>query len=69
VKHIVSVHLSMGAYSKRFEAELRRQNHVTPKNYLDYLSTYKSNLGAARTKNAAQYNRLDGGLIKLNEVP
>lgn len=65
VQHIVNVHMSVNQYSVKFEQELRRQNHVTPKNYLDYLNTYIKNLSQARAKNRAQYERLDGGLRKL----
>ena len=40
VEHVVHVHLSVGQYSKEFLAKLRRINHVTPKNYLDFINTY-----------------------------
>ena len=40
VEHVVHVHLSVGTYSKEFQEKLRRINHVTPKNYLDFISTY-----------------------------
>ncbi|MEE6518535.1 hypothetical protein FKM82_029593 [Ascaphus truei] len=38
--HVVMVHDSVGKYSKTFQQKLRRSNYVTPKNYLDFISTY-----------------------------
>lgn len=40
IDHIVMVHESVGSFSKKFLEKLRRINHVTPKNYLDFLNTY-----------------------------
>ena len=37
---MVHVHLSVGDYSKDFQNKLRRVNHVTPKNYLDFIGSY-----------------------------
>lgn len=34
------VHLSVADYSKKFLQKWRRVNHVTPKNYLDFISSY-----------------------------
>lgn len=34
------VHRSVEQYSKLFQQKLRRCNYVTPKNYLDFISTY-----------------------------
>lgn len=66
--HMVRVHQSMGNYSARFLNELRRVNHVTPRNYLDFIQTYKTQLSKTRAQNSAQFNRLDGGLTKLIEA-
>lgn len=38
--HIVLVHLSVVDYSKKFQQRLRRNNYVTPKNYLDFVNSY-----------------------------
>lgn len=38
VAHIVFVHLSVGKYSVLFAQKLRRNNYVTPKNYLDFIT-------------------------------
>lgn len=40
VAHVVKVHESVGDYSVMFLQKLRRLNYVTPKNYLDFVSTY-----------------------------
>ena len=40
VKHVVFVHKSVGDYSVQFQQKLRRNNYVTPKNYLDFINTY-----------------------------
>ena len=65
VSHMVKVHSSVISYSQQFELELRRQNSVTPKNYLDYINQYKAQVKALREENVRQFNRLDGGLTKL----
>jgi len=65
VTHMVNVHLSVQEYSKRFLAELRRSNHVTPKNYLDYINAYRSTLREKLGDNKGSYKRLDDGLAKL----
>lgn len=65
LNHIVETHQSVGSYSERFKATLRRDNHVTPKNYLDFIETYKNQLTATRKENKFKYNRLDGGLKQL----
>ena len=40
VGHIVTVHESVGSFSREFQYKLRRSNYVTPKNYLDFINTY-----------------------------
>ena len=40
VGHIVTVHESVGVFSRDFQHKLRRSNYVTPKNYLDFINTY-----------------------------
>lgn len=40
IAHVCMVHSSVGDYSKLFQQKLRRCNFVTPKNYLDYITTY-----------------------------
>jgi len=36
----VTVHESVGVFSRDFQHKLRRSNYVTPKNYLDFINTY-----------------------------
>lgn len=40
IEHVCKVHSSVDDYSKLFLQKLRRCNYVTPKNYLDFISTY-----------------------------
>lgn len=40
IEHVCMVHGSVDHYSKLFQQKLRRCNYVTPKNYLDFISTY-----------------------------
>lgn len=38
---MVASHLSISRFSDKFEQLLRRKNHVTPKNFLDYINIYR----------------------------
>lgn len=42
--HVVHVHTSIIEYSYKFELKLKRKNHSTPKNYLDFLRNYRTQL-------------------------
>ena len=44
VNHLVFGHLKVMGLAERFLGELRRFYYVTPKNYLDYIANYKSQL-------------------------
>lgn len=68
VDHVVYVHLSVGDYSKEFLQKLRRVNHITPKNYLDFISTYVKLLREKDKFVQDQCQRLSGGLTKLMEA-
>lgn len=68
VDHVVHVHLSVGDYSKDFLQKLRRVNHITPKNYLDFISTYIKLLQEKDKFVQDQCHRLGGGLTKLMEA-
>ena len=63
--HVVCVHLSVGQYSSEFQQKLRRINHVTPKNYLDFVSTYIKLLQRKDKFVQEQCQRLSGGMKKL----
>ncbi|KAJ3336288.1 Dynein heavy chain 10, axonemal, partial [Gonapodya sp. JEL0774] len=68
VEHMVKVHLSVGDSSQQYLQRYRRYNFVTPKNYLDYISTYNSILKTQRDLNGKLCTRLDSGLSKLEEA-
>lgn len=63
--HIVMVHMSVCNLSIKFTRQTQRTNYVTPKNFLDYILTYRTSLKTKRIQNAEQSKRLDGGLQKL----
>ncbi|XP_067660223.1 dynein axonemal heavy chain 10-like [Haliotis asinina] len=68
VSHIVLVHQSVGEYSKKFLQRLRRNNYVTPKNYLDFINTYLKLLEEKDKFILAQCERLAGGLQKIADA-
>ncbi|KAJ8266677.1 hypothetical protein GJAV_G00133350 [Gymnothorax javanicus] len=68
IDHVCLVHSSVGEYSKLFLQKLRRANYVTPKNYLDFISTYSSLLQDKDAYILSQCKRLEGGLDKLKEA-
>ncbi|XP_021370512.1 dynein heavy chain 10, axonemal-like isoform X1 [Mizuhopecten yessoensis] len=68
VSHIVLVHQSVGEYSKKFQQRLRRNNYVTPKNYLDFINTYLRLLDEKDNFILSQCERLSGGLMKIAEA-
>ncbi|KAI8916282.1 dynein heavy chain and region D6 of dynein motor-domain-containing protein [Gorgonomyces haynaldii] len=67
VAHMVGVHQSVGTFSIEFQQKYRRTNYVTPKNYLDYISTYNKLLMENRELNGKLCTRLETGLGKLEE--
>uniref|UniRef100_A0A803XMX1 Dynein axonemal heavy chain 10 n=1 Tax=Meleagris gallopavo TaxID=9103 RepID=A0A803XMX1_MELGA len=68
VEHMVMVHESVDIFSKRFLQKLRRINHVTPKNYLDFIHTYSKLLEEKNEFILVQCKRLDRGLDKLKDA-
>lgn len=68
VQHMMMVHQSVRSFSARFLEELRRNNYVTPKSYLDFILNYKKSLTANRTKISDMAKRLDGGLQRLRQA-
>ncbi|XP_063753564.1 dynein axonemal heavy chain 10 [Eleginops maclovinus] len=68
IAHVCMVHSSVGDYSKLFQQKLRRCNYVTPKNYLDFISTYANLLEEKDQYILAQCKHLEGGLDKLKEA-
>ncbi|XP_072908128.1 dynein axonemal heavy chain 10 [Hemitrygon akajei] len=68
IDHVVMVHSSVDKYSLIFLQKLRRNNYVTPKNYLDFINTYARLLNEKDQFILAQCKRLEGGLDKLKEA-
>ncbi|XP_044053526.1 dynein axonemal heavy chain 10 isoform X1 [Siniperca chuatsi] len=68
IAHVCIVHRSVSDYSKLFQQKLRRCNYVTPKNYLDFISTYSNLLEEKDQYILALCKRLEGGLDKLKEA-
>ncbi|ELU10552.1 hypothetical protein CAPTEDRAFT_221643 [Capitella teleta] len=68
VSHIVMVHQQVGSYSREFLQKLRRNNYVTPKNYLDFINSYLKLLEEKDNFILSQCDRLAGGMQKLVEA-
>lgn len=68
IDHVCMVHSSVDHYSKLFQQKLRRCNHVTPMNYLDFINTYSKLLEEKDQFILAQCKHLEGGLDKLKEA-
>ncbi|CDJ60958.1 hypothetical protein EMWEY_00008520 [Eimeria maxima] len=68
-QHVVRIHDSVTTiYAPEFEAKLDRATYSTPKNYLDFLKTYKGMLRAKRCNIDQLSTRLEGGLQKMNSA-
>ena len=48
IEHVVDVHKSVIDVSHDFVTTLRRQNYVTPQNFLDFIATYQVTYVARR---------------------
>lgn len=68
VQHLVFAHQNVTGAASRFAEELRRHYYVTPKNYLDFISNYRSQLSINSKRIVASTKRLEGGLQKLIEA-
>eukprot|EP00924_Labyrinthula_sp_SR-Ha-C_P003608 maker-scaffold_3-augustus-gene-0.0-mRNA-1 protein AED:0.02 eAED:0.02 QI:0/0/0/1/0.5/0/3/0/4475 len=68
LEQILTIHLDVISYSEEFYAKLRRHNYVTPKNYLDFISSYRLLLKEKTIKNTKGKERLINGLQKLEEA-
>lgn len=68
LSHIVMVHMSVCKLSVDFVEQTRRTNYVTPKNFLDYIDSYRVSLTKRRTFNITQCKRLEGGLSKIAQA-
>ncbi|RUS75419.1 hypothetical protein EGW08_016830, partial [Elysia chlorotica] len=68
VEHCVLVHQSVIDYSTWFLQRLRRHNHVTPKNYLDFITCYLKLLNDKNLYILSLCERLQGGLAKIADA-
>ena len=68
IGHVVYTHNLVQEYSQIFAQKLRRQNYVTPQNFLDYIRTYRSLLSEKDDFILASCQRLVGGIQKLEEA-
>ncbi|KAL8448543.1 hypothetical protein Emed_003723 [Eimeria media] len=65
--HVVEVHSSVtDVYAPKFERKFGRLTFATPKNYIDFLKTYKGMLRAKRHDIDQLSSRLEGGLQKMS---
>ncbi|XP_032872211.1 dynein heavy chain 2, axonemal [Amblyraja radiata] len=64
----VTMHRSVSTYSRKMLQEVRRQNYVTPTNYLELVSGYKKLLEEKRFEISSQANKLRNGLSKIDET-
>ena len=65
VDHFKTVHEAVRMKSAEYLSSVRRYNYVSPKNFLDFIGNYKSQIGSKRKDNEEMTKRLDGGLSKL----
>jgi P-loop containing dynein motor region D4 len=68
VEHLVHAHETITTAASQFCLELRRHYYVTPKNYLDFITNYKTQLSYNRKRIDQSTKRLQGGLQKLIEA-
>lgn len=64
---MVMVHQSVEHYSEQFAKKLRRHNFTTPKNYLDFISTYLRLLERKNKENLAQVSILEA-IIRMMDI-
>uniref|UniRef100_A0A672FP66 Dynein axonemal heavy chain 2 n=1 Tax=Salarias fasciatus TaxID=181472 RepID=A0A672FP66_SALFA len=64
----VSTHQSVAQISQKMKLELKRQNYVTPTNYLELVSGYKKLLAEKRSELGEQVSKLRNGLFKISDT-
>jgi len=62
-----TVHTSVAASSARMREELKRQNYVTPTNYLELVKGYLTLLGEKRKELGDQISKFRNGIEKLDD--
>ena len=68
VGHFVYVHMTMPEISRKYELSTRRKVFNTPKNYLDFLKCYISNLEKNKKAYKNIINDYERGLEKLKDA-
>lgn len=66
--HIVHVHESLAHYTQQFLMILRRRNYITPKHFLDYVTTYVKLLDEKDSFITKQIVRYSDGIRKINDA-
>uniref|UniRef100_A0A667XC84 Dynein axonemal heavy chain 2 n=1 Tax=Myripristis murdjan TaxID=586833 RepID=A0A667XC84_9TELE len=64
----VTMHQSVAQFSQRMKVELKRNNYVTPTNYLELVSGYKKLLAEKRNELGEQVSKLRNGLFKIDDT-
>lgn len=68
MQHFGNVHSMMTDVTQKYFETYRRQTFVTPKSYLSFLATFKEMYIKKREELTQAYNRLNGGLQKLENA-
>ncbi|KAH1015210.1 dynein axonemal heavy chain 10 [Dendroctonus ponderosae] len=68
IEHVVHVHQSVIDFTANYLIIMRRKNYVTPKHYLDFITTYLKLLEEKGNYINAQCDRLKSGLLKIEEA-
>ncbi|OAF67720.1 1-alpha DHC [Intoshia linei] len=68
INRAVEMHIDVGKMTVEFQQKLRRDNYVTPKNYLDLLNNYIKLLNQKDNFIESQCKRLSGGMKKIAEA-
>lgn len=66
--HVVHVHESLRHYVQEFLTILRRRNYITPKHYLDYVTTYIRLLDEKSSFITKQIARYTDGIRKIDDA-
>ena len=67
-KSFVTAHQSTVETSKTMLTKLKRQNYVTPTNYLEFVNGYRTLLKEKKKEIGDKAAKLKGGLLKLDET-
>ena len=67
-KHAIKVHLSVSSYSKKAEITQKRYIYSTPKNFLDYLKSFKDLYKKYNKDIIFQIDRLAKGLLVMEDA-